>query len=129
MGQPRPLLRLFSVFSNKHCPIYTTNLCEKYHVHPVFSAGIRTHDLRNMSLLPQPLDQGSRPIINLLFKFDTPEMACSIDKKMEWNGSSSTRIFQSSFIHSAKSVNSAIAAIKILRLHFYRPPPLPFRLK
>ena len=30
-------------------------------VHPVYGAGIRTHDLRNMSLLPRPLDQGSRP--------------------------------------------------------------------
>ena len=28
--------------------------------HQVYSAGIRTHDLQNMSHLPQPLDQGSR---------------------------------------------------------------------
>ena len=28
MGQPRPLFRLFSVFSNKHY-IFTTNICEK----------------------------------------------------------------------------------------------------
>ena len=28
-------------------------------VQPVYSAGIWTHDLRNMSLLPYPLDQGS----------------------------------------------------------------------
>ena len=27
-------------------------------IHPVHGAGIRTHDLCNMSLLPQPLDQG-----------------------------------------------------------------------
>ena len=30
-------------------------------VHPECSAGIRTHDLQNMSFLPQPLDQGSGP--------------------------------------------------------------------
>ena len=33
-------------------------------VHPVYGAGIRTHDLWNMSLLPKPLDLGSRPISN-----------------------------------------------------------------
>ena len=27
----------------------------------VYSAGFRTHDLPNLSLLPLPLDQGSRP--------------------------------------------------------------------
>ena len=27
----------------------------------IYSAGIRTHDLQNMSSLPKPLDQGSRP--------------------------------------------------------------------
>ena len=33
-------------------------------VHPVYSAGIRTHDdHQNMGLLPLPLYQGSRPII------------------------------------------------------------------
>ena len=30
-------------------------------VHPVYDTGIRTHDLQNKSLLPSPLDQGSRP--------------------------------------------------------------------
>ena len=32
--------------------IFTTNECEKCHVHPVSGAGIRTHDLWNVSLLP-----------------------------------------------------------------------------
>ena len=32
--------------------------------HPVFGAGIRTHDLSNMSHHPQPLDQGSRPSLH-----------------------------------------------------------------
>ena len=32
-------------------------------VHPVYGTGIRTHDLWNMSLLPFPLDQGSRPTV------------------------------------------------------------------
>ena len=31
-------------------------------VHPVYGAGIRTHNLRYVSLYPLPLDQGSRPV-------------------------------------------------------------------
>ena len=31
-------------------------------VHPVYGAGIRTHNLQNVSLFPLPLDQGSRPM-------------------------------------------------------------------
>ena len=50
MCQPRPIFRLFLVFSNKHYKflqqIYVKN------VHPVYGAGIQTHNLRNMSLLP-----------------------------------------------------------------------------
>ena len=34
---------------------------KKCHVHPVYGTGIRTHNLWIVSLLPQPLDQGSRP--------------------------------------------------------------------
>ena len=48
MGQPRPLFRLFSVFSNKQY-IFKTIKCEN--VHPVYSTRIRTHDLSNMSRL------------------------------------------------------------------------------
>ena len=44
MGQPRPIFRLFSVFSNKQ---YNFNNY-KCHVHPVYGAGIRTHDLSNI---------------------------------------------------------------------------------
>ena len=35
-------------------------------VHPVYSTGIRTHNLLITSLLPQPLDQGSRPRVTTL---------------------------------------------------------------
>ena len=35
-------------------------------VHPIYGAGIRTHDLWNVSLFPQPLDQGSRPLFEFL---------------------------------------------------------------
>ena len=34
-------------------------------VHPVYGVGIQTHDHWNMSLLPLPLDQGSRPPFTL----------------------------------------------------------------
>ena len=39
-------------------------------VRPVYSTGIWTHDLQIVSLLPLPLDQGSRPVNNnyLLFQ-------------------------------------------------------------
>ena len=50
MGQPRPLFCLFSVFSNKHYNFYNKYLWKN--VHPVYGAGIRTHDLRNVSLFP-----------------------------------------------------------------------------
>ena len=36
-------------------------------VNPVYSVGIQTHNLWNVSLLPWPLDQGSRPYIQLFF--------------------------------------------------------------
>ena len=32
-------------------------------VHPVYGAGIRTHNLCNISPLPYPLDQGSLPTV------------------------------------------------------------------
>ena len=55
-NRPTPFsFYLFAVFSNKQ---YNVKKC---HVHPVYGARIRTHELFNMSRLPQPLDQGSRP--------------------------------------------------------------------
>ena len=38
-----------------------------WNVHPVSGTGIRTHDLWIVSLLPQPLDQGSRPTSMCVF--------------------------------------------------------------
>ena len=51
MGHPRPLFRLFSSFQT-NITILTTNICGKCYVHPVYGAGIRTHNLQSMSLLP-----------------------------------------------------------------------------
>ena len=53
MGQPRPLFRLFSVFSNKQCNFYSNSMWKnvmsiKYR----YSAGNQTHDPLNMSHLP-----------------------------------------------------------------------------
>ena len=64
MAQPRPLFRLFSVYSNKHYNFY--NIYMWKNVHSVYSAGIQTHDLQNVSLFPKPLDQGSRPMFSYL---------------------------------------------------------------
>ena len=47
MGQPRPLFRLLSVFSNKHYNFYNNNMWK--YVHPVYGAGIRTHDHKNFN--------------------------------------------------------------------------------
>ena len=49
-GFPGLFYRLFSVFSNKH-DNFNTNKCEK-NAHPVYSAGIRTHNPWIMSVLP-----------------------------------------------------------------------------
>ena len=38
-------------------------------VHPIYSAWIRTPNLQNMSILPLPLDQGSRPKTFLYERF------------------------------------------------------------
>ena len=72
MGQPRPLFNIFSSFQ-KYITNFTTNryLCEK-NVHPVYGAGIRTHDLWNMSLLPLPLDEGSRPAFKYFHQLFLP---------------------------------------------------------
>ena len=42
---------LFSFFQT-NITILTTNICEIFYVHPVYGAGIPTHDLRNTNLLP-----------------------------------------------------------------------------
>ena len=69
MGHPRPLFRLFSVFFKQTLIQFYNKLMWK-NVRPVYSTGIRTHDLQIVSLLPLPLDQGSRPVNNnyLLFQ-------------------------------------------------------------
>ena len=47
MGQPRTFFRLFLVFSNKQYNFYNKSM--SINVHPVYGAGIQTHDLLNMS--------------------------------------------------------------------------------
>ena len=49
MGQPRPLFRLFSVFSKKQYFLQQINV---KNVHPVYSTGIQTHNLSDMSRHP-----------------------------------------------------------------------------
>ena len=60
MGNPRPLFRLFLSFQ-ENITIFTTNMCAKMSIQYRNGAGIQTHDHQDMSLLPYPLDQGSRP--------------------------------------------------------------------
>ena len=51
MGQPRPLFHFFLVFSNKHhYNFYNKSMRKNFH--PVYSAGIRTHNLLYMSHHP-----------------------------------------------------------------------------
>ena len=49
---------VFLVFSNKQYNFYNKYMLKN--LHPVYGAGIPTHNLQNVSLFPQPLDQGSR---------------------------------------------------------------------
>ena len=50
MGHPRPLFRLFSVFSNKNFNF--NNYIIWRNVHTISCVGIRTHDFLNSILLP-----------------------------------------------------------------------------
>ena len=49
MGHPRSLFRLFSSIQTNVTILQQINV---KNIHPVYGAGIRTHDLWNMSLLP-----------------------------------------------------------------------------
>ena len=60
MGNPRPLIVYFRLFKQS-LQFLQTNKREKMSNQYIYSAGIWTHDLQNMSSLPKPLDQGSRP--------------------------------------------------------------------
>ena len=61
MRQPRPLFKLFSSFQTLISNFETNKYVKN--VHPVYCAGIRTHDLWHMTLLPLALDQGSHPLM------------------------------------------------------------------
>ena len=69
----------FWSFSNKH----HYNFYNKYmwkNVHPVYSTGIWTHDLRNVSLLPYPLDKSLLQffcIVWKLFEFTHKSSQCN----------------------------------------------------
>ena len=54
MGQPWPLFRLFSALSNKQYNFYNKSMWKN--VHPLYNAGIWTHDISYMSRHPLPLD-------------------------------------------------------------------------
>ena len=61
MHQPRPFL-LFIFGHFKQTPFqFLQQILNVKNVHPVYGARIQTHDPWNMSLLPKPKDQGSRP--------------------------------------------------------------------
>ena len=65
-GHPRSLFIL-----SFHTNITFLQQINVKNVHPVYGAGIQTHDLQNMSRHPLPLDQGSHqlvPILNFRYK-------------------------------------------------------------
>ena len=51
MGQPRPLFHLILVFFKQTSLQFLQQIYVK-NVHPVYGAGIQTHDLQNVSLFP-----------------------------------------------------------------------------
>ena len=63
MDHPRPLFRLVLVFF-KQTTIQCLQQINVKNVHPVNFAGIQTHDLQNMILLPLPLDTVKCVILN-----------------------------------------------------------------
>ena len=71
MGQPLPHFRLFSVFSSKQYNFYNKSMWSQ--AHQVYSAGIRTHDLSNMSL-PLPLDQSFHHPMHFVLRWLKNEM-------------------------------------------------------
>ena len=60
MWKPSQATISFSFFFQTNITIFITNRYMGRNVHPVYGAGILTHNLQNTSLLPKPLDQGSR---------------------------------------------------------------------
>ena len=70
MGQPRPLFRLFSVFSNKQYNFYNKYMSKN--IHPVYGAGIQTHNLQKRESLPITTRPGLPPNYAL---FTAPKMA------------------------------------------------------
>ena len=73
MGHPRSLLCLFSPFQTN---VFTKNKFEN--IYPVYGVAIWNHDHWNMSLLPQPQDQGSRPPIRTLIHLKNYDRFCDI---------------------------------------------------
>ena len=59
MGHPGLFFIYFCLF--KQALQFLQQIYEK-NVHPVYGAGIQTHNLQDMSLLPSPLEQGSCPV-------------------------------------------------------------------
>ena len=59
MGQTVFFFVYFRSFQANINTTFTANQCEKWPFHPVYGAGIRTHNLSIMSHLRWPLDQGS----------------------------------------------------------------------
>ena len=104
----KTFFRLFSSFQSLQFlqQIYVNN------VHPVYSAGIQTHDLQNVSLLPLPLDQYSRP--NNFYTF----------KKYSWQKYLSEPIFAYYNIslhlaHNSRSVNNIFPLIFVRLFHWW----------
>ena len=58
-GHPGPFF-VFGLFQ-ANIINFTTNKCET--VYPIYGAGIPTHNLQNVSLLPLPLDKSSHHVL------------------------------------------------------------------
>ena len=83
MGLPRPLFNLFSSLQTNISILTQQNYVKKCYVHPVYGVGIRAHNLRNMSLLPKPLDN-----FFIYFRlFKQTILTTNIREKMLWPSS------------------------------------------
>ena len=61
------LFSLYFCLFKQPIQFFSANIGKWINVEPVYGAGIRTRDLLNMSLLPSPLDQDSRPTVLLSY--------------------------------------------------------------
>ena len=113
---PASVSFIFSLFKQTIQFLQQINV-KKCHVHPAYSTRIRTHDLLNMSHLPNPLDQGSHPLSN---QFMT--LARSRYRYRSWTARGSFSPLCSSFSRttSARALETSTSLLNVVQKIFIK---------